>query len=102
VSLAEALARAGGPNDQLADASAVFVFRYEPSAFDGAPLPGARPVAYRLNLLKAQSYLLAQRFEMKGRDVVYIANARTNQPAKLLGILNLVFQPIYTGKVLAQ
>jgi polysaccharide export outer membrane protein len=102
VSLAEALARVGGPNDQLADASAVFVFRYEPAGFDGAPLPGARPVAYRLNLLEAQSYLLAQRFEMKSRDVIYVANAASNQPTKLLQVLNLFFQPFYTAKVVSQ
>lgn len=75
VSLAEAIARAGGPSDQQADPTAVFVFRYEPAAIDGAPLPGAKPVAYRLNLRQARSYLLAQRFEMKSRDVIYIANA---------------------------
>jgi polysaccharide export outer membrane protein len=102
VSLAEAVARAGGPSDQQADPSAVFVFRYEPSAFDGEPLPGAKPVVYRLNLLKAQSYFLAQRFEMKSRDLIYIANAGSNQPSKLLQILNLFFQPFYTGKVISQ
>lgn len=102
VSLAEALARAGGPTDQQADPSAVFVFRYEPSAFDGAPLPGAKPVAYRLNLMQAQSYFLAQRFEMKSRDVIYIANAGSNQPSKMLQILNLFFQPFYTAKVVSQ
>lgn len=102
VSLAEALARAGGPSEQQADPSAVFIFRYEPSGPDGAPEPGAKPVAYRLNLYQAQSYFLAQAFEMQTRDVVYIPNARSNQPVKLLQILNLFFQPIYTGKVLAQ
>lgn len=102
VSLAEAIARAGGPNDQQADSSAVFVFRYEPSATDGRPADGARPVAYRLNLMQAQSYFLAQRFEMKPRDVVYIANARSDQPVKLLQVLNLFFQPFYTAKVVSQ
>lgn len=102
LSLAEALARAGGPSEQLADPTAVFVFRFEPSSADGAPAPGARPVAYRLNLQRAQGYFLAQTFEMKGRDVLYVAGAESNQPAKLLQILNLIFQPIYTGKVLSQ
>jgi polysaccharide export outer membrane protein len=102
VSLAEAIARAGGPSDQQADASAVFVFRYQPSAVDGTPLAGARPVAYRLDLLKAQSYFLAQGFEMRPRDVIYIANARSNQQTKLIQILNLFFSPVYTAKVLAR
>ncbi|WP_165190194.1 polysaccharide biosynthesis/export family protein [Caulobacter soli] len=102
VSLAEAIARAGGPSDQQADASAVFVFRYQPSATDGAPMAGARPVAYRLDLLKARSYFLAQGFEMRPRDVIYIANARSNQPTKIAQILNLFFSPIYTAKVLTR
>ncbi|KSB90021.1 hypothetical protein AS593_11400 [Caulobacter vibrioides] len=102
VSLAEAIARAGGPNDQQADASAVFVFRYEPSAADGAPVAGARPVAYRLDLLKAQSYFLAQGFEMRPRDVIYVANARANQSTKLIQVLNQFFTPIYTAKVIAK
>ncbi len=102
VSLAEAIARAGGPSDQQADASAVFVFRYQPSAPDGAPMAGAKPVAYRLDLLKAQSYFLAQGFEMRPRDVIYIANARSNQPTKVVQILNLFFSPIYTAKVLTK
>jgi len=102
VSLAEAIARTGGPSDQQADASAVFVFRYQPSTIDGEPAPGARPVAYRLDLLKAQSYFLAQRFEMRPRDVVYIANARANQPTKVIQILNQFFSPIYTAKVITQ
>lgn len=102
VSLAEAIARAGGPSDQQADASAVFVFRYQPSAADGTPMAGSRPMAYRLDLLKAQSYFLAQGFEMRPRDVIYVANARSNQQTKLIQILNLFFSPIYTAKVLTR
>lgn len=102
VSLAEAIARAGGPSEQQADASAVFVFRYEPAAFDGSPLPGARPVAYRLNLREPQGYFLSQRFEMRSRDVIYIANARANIPTKAIQILNLFFSPFYTARVLTQ
>lgn len=102
LSLAEAVGRAGGPTDQQADPTAVYVFRYEPADLDGAPLPGATPVAYRLDLMRPQSYFLAQAFEMHPRDVIYIANARSNQPVKLIQILNLFFQPFYTAKVVAQ
>jgi len=102
LSLAEALARAGGPSEQLADPGAVFVFRYEPANLDGTPAADARPVAYRLNMRQAQSYFVSQRFEMRNRDVLYIAGAEVNQPAKLLQILNLMFQPIYTAKVVAR
>ena len=102
VTLAEAVARAGGPTDQQADPSAVFVFRYDHTDMNGAPVPGAKPVAYRLDLMQAQSYFLAQRFEIHSRDVVYIANAASDQPTKLLQVLNLFFQPFYTAKVVSQ
>ena len=100
VSLAEALARAGGPLDQTADASAIYVFRYDRSDDSGAPLAGARPVIYRLNLLKVDSYFAAQTFEMRPKDVVLVANAASNQPTKLIQVLNLFFSPFYTAKVL--
>lgn len=102
VSLAQAVARVGGPLDQQADPSAVFVFRYAKSAVDGTPEPGSAPVAYRLDLTSPDSYFLAQQFEMHPRDVIYIANARSNKPVKLVQILNLFFSPVYTAKVLSQ
>lgn len=102
VSLVEAIGRGGGPSDDKADPAAIFVFRYEPAAFDGEPLPGSRPVAYRLNLRDAPSYFLAQRFEMRPRDVLYIANARANIPTKAIQILNLFFSPFYTARAVTK
>ncbi len=40
LSLAQAIARAGGPSDDRADPSAVFVFRFSRTTVEGAPLPG--------------------------------------------------------------
>jgi polysaccharide export outer membrane protein len=97
VSLAEALARAGGPNDAVADPSAIFLFRY--GAHVGSD--SEEPVIYRLNLLKPESYFLAQRFAMHDKDVLYIANARANQPAKLFGIINQLFAPFITARQIA-
>jgi polysaccharide export outer membrane protein len=102
VSLAEALGRGAGPNDTQADPAAVFVFRYEPADPDGTPAKGAKPVAYRVNMRDPRSYFLTQRFEMRPRDVVYIANARANIPVKAMQFLNLFFSPFYTAKVVSQ
>lgn len=114
VSLAEALARIGGPSDSQADPTAIFVFRYSPGAnalvkaqiagtVPVAPRPditsvdpGERPIIYRLNMMRASSYLLAQRFAMQDKDVIYIANARSNQPTKLVQIVNLLFSPFFS------
>lgn len=111
LTLAEALARATGPADERADASAIFIFRYA-RAEDGAPIipdPKAPltagvmpPTIYRLNMLRPASYFLAQNFVMRDKDVVYIANARSNRLAKLVAILNQLISPIVTAKVLTQ
>lgn len=94
VSLAEALARAGGPNDAQADASAIFLFRFR----DDAALNTAEPIIYRLNLMRPESYFLAQRFEMRDKDVIYIANAASNQPSKLANIINQLFTPLILAR----
>lgn len=98
VSLAEAVARAGGPSDNLADPTAVFVFRYAPGQ-DAST--GAIPIIYRLNMMKPSSYFLAQRFAMRDKDVIYVANAGANSAAKLVQIINLLFSPITTVAVTA-
>lgn len=98
VSLADAVARAGGPNSQEADPTGVFVFRFVPDAT--AP-NGERPVIYRINLLKPSSYFLAQRFMMRDKDVIYIANARFNKTRQVVQVINMLFSPVLQGLILA-
>ena len=99
VSLAEALARVQGPNDNTADPTAVFIFRYDDAS---DPASGAKPVIYRLNLLQPASYFLAQRVAMQDKDVIYIANSAANQPSKLISIINQLFTPFVTARILTQ
>ena len=99
LSLAEAVARVGGPSDNAADPSAVFLFRYDPSA------PEAQldtPTVYRLDMMKPASYFLSQRFAIRDKDVIYIANAAANQPAKLVGIINQLFSPFITARAITR
>lgn len=95
VSLAEALARIGGPNDNIADASAVFLFRYQQDANDPAQ---QTPVIYRLNMLKPTSYFLSQKFAMRDKDVLYVATAASLQPSKLVQIINQLFAPLVLAR----
>ena len=99
VSLAEALARVGGPNDAQADPAAIFLFRYD-GAVDVSR--GGVPKIYRLNMLKPESYFLSQRFAIRDKDVIYIANAAANQPSKLIAIINQLFSPFITARALTQ
>jgi len=105
LTLAEALARAGGPNDGRADPRSVFVFRLPAGAIVpiGPAQPGGpavplalpvKPIVYRIDMLSAQNYFLAQQFVMRDKDVVYIANASANQPLKLVQALGQLFSPI--------
>ena len=109
LSLAEALARAGGPSDARADPRAIFVFRILPddtrvSAGDGASAetPHRRAVIYRLNMMRASGFLLAQEFAMHDKDVLYISNAASNRPTKLVQILNLLFTPVFSVAAVAR
>ena len=91
VSMAEAVAQAGGANPNSGDPAAIFVFRYVTDK-DGV----ARPVVYHMNMMRPGSYLLSQHFRMLDKDVLYIGNARANQPSKLIQIISQLFTPIVT------
>ncbi len=98
LSLAEAVARSGGPTDAVADPSAVFLFRYDPT------MPGGteQPVIYRLNMLQPASYFLSQRFAVRDKDVIYVANAAANRPAKLVSIINQLFSPFVAARAITR
>nr|WP_052118067.1 polysaccharide biosynthesis/export family protein [Novosphingobium pentaromativorans] len=91
MTLAQAIASAGGPNPNLGDPKAIFVFRYVPDA-NGQ----TKPVVYHINMMQAGSFFLAQRFALQDRDVIYFGNARANQPSKLIQLISQLFSPILT------
>lgn len=91
VSLAEAMASAGGVNPNSGDPAAVFLFRYIKDQ-QGNEVP----VVYHVNMMRAGSYLLAQRFTMRDKDVLYFGNASANQPSKLLNLISQLFTPLVT------
>jgi polysaccharide biosynthesis/export protein len=107
ITLAEALAKAGGLLDLRADPAGVFLFRFEPPAVVGALKAsalatgpdGSSPVVYRLDLSDANSYFFAQRFPVEDKDVIYVANARLNELQKFFTLLNTITGPVITGIV---
>ena len=99
ISLAQALARAGGLQDARSDAEGVFIFRFEsPAALDlsdrtvVATPEGKIPVIYRINLKDPASFFVAQGFPVQNKDVLYVSNAPA---AELQKFLNLVVSAIY-------
>jgi polysaccharide export outer membrane protein len=95
ISLAQGLARAGGLNDQRADAQGVFIFRFEePSLVEdanGRPLQvtaeGKVPVVYRADLRDPRSFLASQNFPIRNKDLLYVSNAPAAELQKFLNIL---------------
>jgi polysaccharide export outer membrane protein len=97
LSLAEAVARAGGLNDLQADPGSVFLYRGETrgvaaqlgvdaSRFEGPIIP----VIYEVNFRDPAAYFLATRFQMRNKDVIYIANAAAIESAKVFDYLRLI------------
>jgi polysaccharide export outer membrane protein len=91
VSLAEAVATAGGTNPGSGDPAAIFVFRYVKDE-QGNEVP----VVYHLNMMKTGTYFLAQRFAIKDKDVLYFGNAAANQPSKVVNLISQLFSPVLT------
>ncbi len=95
--LAEAIGKAGGLNDALADPASVFVYRGETrqlaqklgidiSKFTGPIIP----VVYNANLRDPAGYFLATKFQMRNKDVVFESNAIAVEQAKIMQQIRLV------------
>ena len=105
LTLSEALAKSRGLRDDQANSSGVFLFRYEPASIVralGQPLAasaqgGVSPVAYRFDLSDANSYLIADQFPIRDKDIIFIAEAASVQVQQLFTALSTVTGPVITG-----
>ena len=113
VTLAEAVARAGGGNDAVANVGEIFLMRFEPKALVRSLLPAgdprlrtvdaldaadgtrggsggrhdAVPVIYHLDLRAASGYFLGQSVQMRDKDTVLITNADAVELSKAVQIM---------------
>jgi len=95
LTLAQAMGKAGGLNDQLSDPSEIYVNRHEDRHFLeklGVDTRRFRtdsiPAIYHLNLRDPSALLLAASFQMRSKDVMYVANAKVVDYYKLLTLIN--------------
>jgi len=95
LTLAQAIGKAGGLNDQQSDPAEVFLYRYEERpllqklGIDTARFVYDRiPTIYHLNLRDPSGMLLASGFQMRSKDVMYVANAKVVDYYKLLALIN--------------
>ena len=104
VTLAQALGRVGGLNDQRSNPRGVFIFRLEePSAIDPVISARARqtpdgkiPVIYRIDLKDPATFFVAQSFPVRNSDVLYVSNAPIAEIQKFVNIVSSVVIPAIT------
>jgi len=102
ISLAQALARSGGLNDNRADARGVFVFRFEDAKLVDVPgevkktTDGTVPVVYQIDLRDPATLFVTQNFPIQDHDVIYVSNAPTAEFEKVLRLMVSVAMPTLT------
>lgn len=100
ISLAQALGRFGGLQDQRANAKGVFIFRWEqpvtPGAAPTGPVDaqGRVPVIYRVNMRDPATFFLAQNFAMRNGDVVYVATAPIAEFQQFVNVIASTVLPL--------
>jgi polysaccharide export outer membrane protein len=98
LSLAEAVAQAGGLLDSRADPAQVFLYRMENrralekmgidvSRFEGR---SEIPTIYRTNLRDGAGYFAARDMKMRDKDILYVSNAASVELIKFLNVIDTV------------
>jgi polysaccharide biosynthesis/export protein len=97
VSLAEGLGKAGALADLQADPASIFLYRGETRevaqllGIDCRPYPGPIiPVIYNLNLRDPAGFFLATKFQMRNKDIIYVANAIAVDTTKFMSYLRVI------------
>jgi polysaccharide export outer membrane protein len=102
LTLAQALGRIAGLQDNRADLKGVFIFRLEdPNAVDPATRAtatltpdGKVPVIYRINMRDPATFFIAQSFPMRNRDVLYVSNAPLADFQKFVNVIYSTLLPV--------
>ena len=97
ITLAEAVAKAGGVRDTEGDPASVFLYRgetrdvAEAMGVDSSKFQGPIiPVIYNINFRNPASYFLATTFEMRNKDVIYVSNSVSVEATKFLSYVRLL------------
>jgi polysaccharide export outer membrane protein len=95
MTLAEAVAAAGGLLDAQADPGSVFLYRREPRALaeklgvDCSKMDGPTvPIVYSVSFADPAGYFLATKVQMHNKDVIFVANAQAIDITKFANFLS--------------
>ncbi len=119
LNLIQALARAGGLNDNISDPRGVFIFRYEDREIFEALLRSINnqekgteitasyaklsgefgnlkkiPVVYQVDFANPRTIFDAQNFNVKNGDVMYLASSSGYEITKFLRMIGLMINPV--------
>lgn len=106
LTLAQALGRIGGLQDNRADIKGVFIFRLEdPAALGSLVTPATRmtpdgkvPVIYRVDMSNPATFFVAQGFHIQNRDMLYVSNAPLIDIQKFVSVISsMAFSVVSIG-----
>lgn len=99
LTLAKALAKIGGADDNKANPSGILLYRVEPRqvVIDMGLKPVGNgdtcPVIYRLDMSRADGFFLARNFSMRDHDIIYTTLSGSQGLVKFLNVLGGIFAP---------
>jgi polysaccharide export outer membrane protein len=106
LSLADALGKAGGLQDDRADPANVFLYRTEPKSLlqaIGATVPATMPervpTIYHVDLRDPAGFFLASKFPMHSEDLLFVSNAPATDLTKILNLIVPITQSVYNGRL---
>jgi polysaccharide export outer membrane protein len=105
LTLASAISRAGGLDTYTAAGGSVLVFRFERPEVAAAlgitrpPAAKGVPVVYRLDFLNPNSMFVANNFEIRSDDLIYVPRSDITQLKKFFDLVNSVTQIGYNIRV---
>jgi polysaccharide export outer membrane protein len=116
VTLAEAVAQAGGGIDTISNLSGIYLFRYERGPFARKILTAdasavdmsyvkdrtgileagqAAPVIYRIDLTQADGYFFAQQIALRDKDIILVTTAEAAQLLKVMQVVRSLTGAFY-------
>ena len=109
MSLAEAISTAGGLDTLRSDPQQFFLFRFErkavleQSGIDVSQYPADLvPTVYAVDMRQGASFFLADRFFMRDKDMIFVAEADAVDLQKFLNIASSLGTSAYNGAYIAK
>lgn len=108
LSLSDAIAASGGPDDIQANPATIYIYRQEPvsllQSLGRTNLTGdgtTAHVVYQLDLHDPRGFIFANNFTVRDRDLIYYASAGSSGVLKFMRLVNTFMAPAMSGVGLA-